>query len=909
MKIFSIKCWKHYIGINRKSRISFLLSKLPRVCDMFGTKCQVLFLGRGSPGRILRLGVMSGATVPNAFNLPSLPVDAVIPDLKAALRSHGSAVLQAPPGAGKTTRIPPALLSEPWLENRKIILLSPRRLAARAAAEYMAAGFGEAAGERVGYRMRMESRVSARTRIEVVTEGVLTRMLQTNSDLSGVGLVIFDEFHERSLDADLGLALCLDIRDALNPDLHLLVMSATLMTEPVAALMGNAPVITCAGRAWPVQLRYLPGTPQIPMEKATADAVLTAIRNEEGSILVFLPGTGEIRKVARLLSERDLPAHVMVAPLYGNLSRPDQQKAIAPAPGGQRKIVLASAIAETSLTIEGIRVVIDSGLSRLPCYDAGSGMTRLVTLPVSQASADQRCGRAGRTEPGVCYRLWPEALQSTLPAFHRPEIQQADLSDMLLNLSFWGINDPLSLRWLDPPPPAAVSKARDLVCQLGALDQGLRPTPKGLKMAALPVHPRLAAMLLDAAARNQAPVACDLAAILSERDPIRFPLAKGDADLRLRLQVLQLVREGKAVGDKEMAVDFGLCRRIIKLSGQLLKRVGSSAAVPRSHPPISLGALLALAYPDRIAQKRPAERGRFLMANGRGAILPADDPLADRDYLVVAELDGDRRDARVFLAADYSEEMILTQFEAQLQRSIDTSWDPIQKSVKSVERIMLGALSLKTRRVENPDPEKVAEKLLGGIRQEGIEALPWSDSLGTLKNRVALLRRLFPDQKWPDFSDAGLTDGLETWLGPHLYHMSRLKDLGRLDLGRILKSRLDRSQQEALEALAPTHWVVPSGSRIPIDYSAEIPVLRVRLQELFGCRQTPAVAAGRQPLVLHLLSPAGRPVQVTMDLAGFWQGSYQEVKKALKGRYPKHEWPDDPISARPTARAKPRKKP
>ncbi len=838
-------------------------------------------------------------------SLCRLPVDTVLSDLKSALSKGRNVVLQAPPGAGKTTRVPLSILTEPWLNQQKILLLSPRRLAARTAAARMAETLGEPVGKTIGYRIRMESRISAYTRIEVVTEGILTRILQRNSELNGIGLVIFDEFHERSLDADLGLALCLDVQEALQPNLRLLIMSATLNTESIAALLPNAPVITCQGRTYPVQTRYLDLPSRTAVTKVMADAVITACHNEEGSILAFLPGAKEIRQVATILEDKVLDSKLIIAPLYGSLSHQRQQQAILPAPKGKRKIVLASAIAETSLTIEGIRVVIDSGLSRLPQYDAGSGMTRLVTLPVSQASAEQRRGRAGRTQPGVCYRLWPEAIHCTLPPAHRPEIKEADLSALMLNLLLWGVPNPQTLKWLDPPPKNAVDNALELLVQLNAISPDRRPTPKGRKMADLPVHPRLASMLLGAVDIGRIQVACDLAALLSERDPLQFFRGPREVDLRLRMEVLNQVRSGTRISLRDVTFDIGLYRRIIKVSDYLHQKLGEEDTSPDQGP---IGELLALAFPDRIAQKRPVERGRYLLRNGRGAVISPDDPLAAWDYLVAAELDGDRQNARIFLAAGYDTERLTAQFSGNLETVVDLLWDSRQKVVRAIQKKILGALVIESRICPDVDSKTVTSILIEGIRREGLDCLPWNQKQLKLRVRVAFLKNLFSDEKWPDFSDEALLATLDTWLAPYLDGMSRIKDLSHLDLTRILTDRLSWSQQQALEELAPTHYQVPSGSRIPIDYSSQPPVLAVRVQELFGCRQTPVIANGRAPLILHLLSPAGRPVQITQDLAGFWQSSYAAVKKEMKGRYPKHPWPDDPLTAIPTFRTKGRKR-
>ncbi len=836
--------------------------------------------------------------------LSRLPVAAVVDDVQQALDRHGTAVLVAPPGAGKTTTVPLALQDAPWLNDQRILLLVPRRLAARAAARRMAALLGQAVGETVGYRIRLERRVGPRTRIEVVTEGVLTRMLQADPALKGVGLVIFDEFHERSLDADLGLALCREVRAVFNESLRLLVMSATLDPAPVTALLDSAPLIRCEGRAFDVVTHYLPLRPSQPMAQAVVDAVLRSARADEGSLLVFLPGVPEIRRVARMLTDARLPGHWEVAPLYGNLPRERQDAAIAPLPEGRRKIVLATSVAETSLTIEQIRVVVDSGLQRAPRFDARSGMSRLVTLPVSRASADQRRGRAGRLAPGICYRLWSEAAHASLPARNRPEILDADLAGLVLELALWGESDPTALGWLDPPPAGAYAQARALLTDLGALDGQGRMTRHGRDMARLPVHPRLAHMLLCAETAGQAGAACAVAAILSERDPLRFSGSERDADLRLRLDVVEAFQSRHPLGVPETAVDRGALRRIVNVAAQLRQRL---AGKKKGTSPPDAGRLLAWAYPDRIARRRVNGRDRYLMTNGRGAYFDPPDPLGAHEFIVVAELDGERRDARIYMAAAYDSDTLMAQFAHQVQWQESVAWDDRRQAVAAERRLTLGALTLCTEPVKDPDPQVLTEALTDAIGRLGLDILPWSRNLRVWQSRVMLLKRVLPEAaQWPDLSDAALTADLPLWLGPYLQGVTSLKALARVDLAGALRSRLTWQQSRQLDQWAPTHIEVPSGSKRPIDYSGDTPVLAVRLQEMFGARETPAIANGRLPLLLHLLSPAGRPAQITQDLAGFWQNSYPAVKKELKGRYPKHYWPDDPLSAQPTARVRPR---
>ncbi|CAB1057043.1 ATP-dependent helicase HrpB [Olavius sp. associated proteobacterium Delta 1] len=833
-----------------------------------------------------------------------LPVEAVLEDLQKALCDNAAAVLQAPPGAGKTTCIPLSLLNASWLGGRKTLLLAPRRLAARAAAGHMADLLQERVGQTVGYRVRLDSRVSAATRIEVVTEGVLTRMLQSDPALDGVGLVIFDEFHERSLDADLGLALCLDMQGVLNQELRLLIMSATIETAPLAALLDDAPVITCPGRSHAVETRYVGRhTPDFSGAGIGA-AVLSAARSESGSILVFLPGAAEIRQVARLLEKAGLGSDWIIAPLFGNLPRSSQDQAIEPAPGGKRKIVLATSIAETSLTIEGIRVVVDSGWQRVPRYDVRSGLTRLVTIPVSRASADQRRGRAGRIGPGICLRLWSHRIHHTLPPAHKPEILEADLAGLALELAIWGVADPSRLRWLDPPSTGAYDGACRLLQSLGALDDDRRISDHGSRMAALPLHPRLAHMMLAADSLGLGGIACDLAALLSERDVVRFNPGRSDADMRIRLDLVQAARRKRTPAYPDATIDFSAVRRVVRTADHLRRSMGGRVAECDA---ASIGRLLAWAYPDRVARRRPAGRGTFLLANGRGAVLDPVEPLAAEAFVVAVELDGNRRNARIYRAAACDLDILMEQFAEQIHWAETVAWDPQRRVVAARRDLKLGALTLRSEPLTTPASHQVLAALLEGIRQQGPDCLPWTRALRHWQNRVCFLRRLAEvQQQWPDVSDDGLTKNLAQWLAPYLTGISRLRDLARIELKKALASMLSYQQRRLVDELAPSHLTVPSGSRIPIDYSGDVPVLAVRLQEMFGLSENPAVAGGRQPLQIHLLSPAGRPVQITQDLAGFWQTGYAEVKKELKGRYPKHYWPDDPLQAQATARVRPR---
>ncbi len=829
--------------------------------------------------------------------IAALPIGAALPELLSALAREGAGVLEAPPGAGKTTLVPLALLDAPWLGRQKIVMLEPRRLAARAAARRMAQMIGEEAGETVGFRTRLESRIGPKTRVEVVTEGILPRMLQSDAALDGIGIVIFDEFHERSLDADLGLALTTETRRYLREELRLLVMSATLDGERVASLL-NAPRITSAGRSFPVAVRYLDRPPQDRIEKAVAATVERTLDEEPGSILVFLPGGAEIRRVERLLG--DLGPSIVVAPLYGDLPPAAQDTAIAPAASGKRKIVLATSIAETSLTIEGIRVVIDAGLARAPRFDPRSGMTRLVTGRVSQAAAEQRSGRAGRLEPGICYRLWPEIEQAQLAPYAAPEIREADLAPLALTLAAWGNTDPATLAWLDPPPQAAWSQARELLTGLGALDSGGRVTADGRAMATLPLHPRLAHMAFKAKERGRGRLAAAIAALLMERDILRSAPGKRDADLRLRVE-LATERGAARELSSEIQLDRGAAERARQTMRQLERQLRLGDEDPIE--PGETGSVLAQAYPDRIAQARGA-LGQFRLSGGGAAELPPVDALAKEEFLAIADLDGQRKTARIFLAAPLTRTEIEEDFAAQIATRDVIVWDSSEEAVLARRRTQLGALILRDEILRDPPAERVIEALLSGISELGLAALPWTGAASALRQRVRFMRGVEGDT-WPDWSDEALLTTLEEWLAPYLSGVTRRAQLQTIDLAAALAAILSFAQRRALDEKAPSHVTVPSGSRIPIDYGAgDVPVLAVRLQEMFGATATPAIAGGKVPLVLHLLSPAGRPLQVTRDLKGFWAGSYAQIRGEMRGRYPKHHWPDNPLEAMPTARAK-----
>lgn len=835
-----------------------------------------------------------------------LPIEPVLPAVAAALRDAGAAVLQAPPGAGKTTLVPLSLLGEPWLAGRKILLLEPRRLATRAAARRMADLLGERLGQSVGYRIRRDSTVGPGTRLEVVTEGVLTRMLQHDAALDSAGLVIFDEFHERSIHADLGLALTLQTRAVLRPDLRILVMSATLDGVPVSALLGGAPVVTSDGRSFPVETRYLPRRAESRVEAAVASAVRQALAEEEGDLLVFLPGQAEIRRTAELLeSERrssSAPGNWVLRPLYGLLSQSDQDAALQPSPPGRRKVVLATSIAETSLTIEGVRVVIDSGLARVPKFSPASGMTRLTTVRVSRASADQRRGRAGRTAPGVCYRLWAAPEDHQLLPRTTPEMLDADLAPLALELAAAGVGDPNGLAWLDPPPAAALAEARRLLQQLDALDAEGKVTVHGRRMADLGTHPRLAHLLIRGAELGAASLAADLAALLEERDLLRGTSGPPDADLQLRLELLAL-RETPPLFHG-CTVDRGTLHRVrdeARAWRAALRGIVAGPSGARPQGPPSPGLLLALAYPDRLGQRREGQAGRFLLRNGQGA--HSDSPAMVRsDYIVAAELDGDRRESRIWLGAPVTLAEIEAQFGDQRQTEAVVEWDARGSALIAARWERLGAIVLRETPLRDPDPAAVSEALLGWLTREGIGALPWSEKETRLRERLTFLHGAI-GAPWPDVSDDALLGSLEDWLGSHLTSVRRRSDLAKVDLHAALLGRVGWAERRALDQLAPTHLAVPSGSRIRVDYSnPAAPALAVRLQEVFGLLETPRVAGGRVPVTMHLLSPARRPVQVTQDLAGFWRTSYFEVRKEMKGRYPKHDWPDDPLVAGPTRR-------
>lgn len=831
-----------------------------------------------------------------------LPVTEILPDLCRTLRAAPSAVLVAPPGAGKTTLVPLALLDEPWLKGRKILLLEPRRLAARAAAHRMAELLGEKdAGGTVGYRMRLETRVGPRTRVEVVTEGILTRMLQSDPALEEVGVVVFDEFHERSLQADVGLALTLHARTLLRPDLRILVMSATLAAAPVAELLGEAPVLRSEGRLHPVDTRWEERPVEGWIEPVVASRIRDALHAESGDVLAFLPGSAEIRRTAEALEGR-LPSGTDVFQLFGMLPRDVQDRALRPAPSGRRKVVLASAIAESSLTIDGVRVVVDAGLMRVPRFDPGSGMTRLETVRVTRDSADQRRGRAGRLAPGVCYRLWTRQEEQGLVPARAPEIREADLAPLALELASFGASAD-DVPWLDPPAPGALAQAGELLEELEAVDTQGALTDPGRKMAALGIHPRLAHMVLRGAEEGGGTLACDLAGLLEERDVFRRAQGPLPVDLRLRLEVLQ--RGGGAPAGASL--DRGALRRVRDQGRALARRAGVGG---EGGAPVELGQvgrLAAMAYPDRVGRLRPGGRGRFLLRNGRGATVDPADPLAGEPWLVAVDVDGRGRDGRVFLAVPLEQAEVEDLFRDQIREVDEVVWDDGAERAQARRARRLGAVTVSEGSLREPSPDAVAGALCEGIRRRGLHVLPWDRETSQLRDRLAFLALLDPDA-WPSASDEALLADLEGWLAPFLTGLRSLADLSRVSLAQALLTRVPWERRQEVDRLAPTHLEVPSGSRIFLDYTDPgAPVLAVRLQEVFGLTETPTVGGGRVPLTVHLLSPAHRPVQVTRDLTSFWRDTYFEVRKDMRARYPKHHWPEDPMAAEPTRRTKPRR--
>ena len=829
--------------------------------------------------------------MPRSFDTP-LPIDVVLDDLARTLDGRNVAVLVAPPGAGKTTRVPLALLDAPWAKNKKIIVLEPRRIAARASAERMAHTLSEKVGETVGYRVRFGSKVSRATRIEVVTEGIFSRQILDDPELNGIAAVLFDEFHERSLDADLGLALARDAQTGLREDLRLLVMSATLDGARVAQLLGDATVVASEGRAFPVETRYLGRKADAPVERQMADAIATALRADPGSVLAFLPGAAEIRRTQNLLAERIHDASIEIVPLFGALDASVQDRAIAPAPKGHRKVVLATSIAETSLTIEGVRIVIDSGLARVPRYEPDIALTRLETVRASRAAVDQRRGRAGRTEPGVCYRLWDEPQTASLAAYTQPEILSADLSSLVLDLAQWGVSDPSSLAFLDAPPGPALKEARELLRELGALDAEARITDEGRSLRALALPPRLARMIVDSHRLGAGRAAADIAAVLTERG-----LGGDHVDLDARLEAFRRDRSPRAEAARSQAQRW---------ASQVAAGDKAGPATGGERP--STGIMLAFAFPDRVAKNRG--NGSFVLANGRGAALDPTAALSRSPYVAVAELTGTAMQGRILLAAPITQAEIESHFADQIETADEVSFDRGAMALRARRRKTLHAITLsETPLAIEPSPE-TARIFADGLIAAGLDQLPWSKSIKQWRDRGMFVRAAEgteQDNPWPDLSDEALKAQRETWLVPALFDKTSLKAFSAGDLAEALQALLPWSLRARLEKEAPTHFEAPTGTQLAIDYEAEQgPTIAVRLQELFGLTSHPSIARGAIPLVLELLSPAHRPVQVTRDLPGFWRGSYAAVRSDLRGRYPRHPWPEDPASALPTRRVKPR---
>ncbi|MDO8978003.1 MAG: ATP-dependent helicase HrpB [Afipia sp.] len=819
------------------------------------------------------------------FSTP-LPIDAVLDELTSTLARSNTAVLVAPPGAGKTTRVPLALLDAGWIGTKKIIVLEPRRIAARAAAERMAHTLGERVGETVGYRVRFGSKVSRSTRIEVVTEGIFTRQILDDPELSGVAAVLFDEFHERSLDADLGLALARDAQQGLREDLRILVMSATLDGARVAKLLGDAPVIASEGRAFPVDTRYLGRKPDVQIERQMADAIATALRADAGSVLAFLPGAAEIRRTQTFLAERISDPSTEIVPLFGALDATVQDRAISPPPKGQRKVVLATSIAETSLTIEGVRIVVDSGMARVPRYEPDIGLTRLETIRASRAAVDQRRGRAGRTEPGVCYRLWDEPQTASLEAYTRPEILSADLSSLVLDLAHWGASDPSALAFLDPPPLPALTEARALLRELNALDDAGRITSEGNSLRALALPPRLARMIVDSHRLGSGEEAALIAAILTERG-----LGGDSADLDARLDQFRRDRSQRAQAARQLAERWA-------------RQVAANEPFDLNDRSLSTGLMLALAFPDRVARNRG--NGSFVLANGRGASVEQTSALAKSPYIAVGELTGTAANGRILLAAPITQAEIEAQFADHIQTDDEITFDRAAMALRARRRKKLHAITLSEQTLPVSPSADTARVLADGLVALGLDRLPWSKPLKQWRDRVMFLRAASPED-WPDLSDTVLAETRSEWLVPALFDKTSLANFSAGDLSDALMNLLPWELRARLDREAPTHFEAPTGTSLPIDYEAEQgPTIAVRLQELFGLNVHPSIAKGKIPLVLELLSPAHRPVQVTRDLPGFWRGSYAAVRSDLRGRYPRHPWPEDPASAPPTRRVKPR---
>jgi ATP-dependent helicase HrpB len=814
-------------------------------------------------------------------DLPELPVSHVLPDIGRALAARKRAVLSAPPGAGKTTLVPLYLLDERWRGDGRIILLEPRRLAARAAANRMAFLLGEQVGETVGYRMRLDNRVSARTRIEVVTEGVFARMILDDPELAGISAVIFDEFHERSLDADFGLALALDVQSALREDLRILVMSATLDVERIAVLLDHPPVIESMGRGFPIDIRYQDRSGGERIEDAVTRTIIDAHARESGSILAFLPGQAEITRTVERLQGRFGP-ETFIAPLYGNLSQKEQDAAIRPAEKESRKIVLATSIAETSITIDGVRIVIDSGLQRLPVFEASTGITRLETVRVSRASADQRAGRAGRTEPGIAIRLWHQGQTAALPAFTPPQILSSDLAGLVLDLAYWGVQDTQSLAFVDQPPETTMNEARALLRELGALDKDGALTPRGKMMRDLALPPRLAAMVVSAGESGHARDAAMLGVMLTEQG-----LGGPNVDIEDRLRRFRSEKGERADASRRLAL-----------------RLASGLDKTKATSPALAGPLLLQAFPDRVALQRGG-RGRFVMANGRGAELPETERLAGSQMLVIADLTGRAAQARILAAADITRAQVEEELPDAIRTDDQVFFDRQSRQVRARRATRLGAIVFDEVPLPRPSGEEVVRALAEGVRELGLDQLPFSKDAAQLRDRIGFLHRTL-GEPWPDVSDEALLARMDDWFTPYQTEARGLSDISAAGLSNGLMALVPHELQRDLGRLAPTHFEAPTGQRHPIQYDGEEPALTIRVQELFGLKQHPAIGGGRLPLLLELTSPAHRPIQTTRDLPGFWAGSWKDVRAEMRGRYPRHPWPERPEDAAPTTRVKPR---